>query len=233
MPGRKSSGVQYLSLHQLHQGKLLVRSEIGCLKSEEWPDEVGMVGAGAVLKMFVVSPEFSWPDYSQEFPCKGFAAFFSIFEITRRVANRTKGASQSLVDSLNSEETQMQLLRRHFPRTVHGVTLVSGGVIAGLSYEIISRPFDMARRFVLEDRLLPTQKQRSVAMTVINRIKQDGILTFLKRYSSGNTASSAAASSGSGSVGNRWLYGTLRTLARVGPWGVGFLVWEAFGPGLS
>ena len=116
----------------------------------------------------------------------------------------------------------MQLLRRHLPRTVHGVTLVSGGVIAGLSYELLSRPFDIARRFVQEDRLLPTQKQHSAAIALMNRIKQDGILIFFNGFSSGSAAST------SGSIGNRRLYVMLRTLARVGPWGVGFLVWEAF-----
>jgi len=25
----------------------------------------------------------------------------------------------------------------------------------------------------------------------------------------------------------------VRTLGRVGPWGIGFLVWEMYGPGLS
>jgi hypothetical protein len=28
------------------------------------------------------------------------------------------------------------------------------------------------------------------------------------------------------------LMGTARVLARVGPWGIGFLVWEMYGPGL-
>lgn len=163
---------------------------------------------------------------SQQFSFKGFAAFFALFEITRRVANRTKSASQSLVNSLTLGETRMQSLRRHFPRTVHGVTLVSGGVIAGLSYELISRPFDMARRAVQEDRSLPTQKQHSAAIAVMSRIKQDGILSFFKGVPSENP-------SVPGSAASRRLYAALRTLARVGPWGVGFLVWEAFGPGIS
>jgi hypothetical protein len=29
------------------------------------------------------------------------------------------------------------------------------------------------------------------------------------------------------------MYPFLRTLGRVGPWGVGFLVWEAYGPGIE
>jgi hypothetical protein len=28
------------------------------------------------------------------------------------------------------------------------------------------------------------------------------------------------------------LMGTARVLARVGPWGIGFLAWEMYGPGL-
>jgi hypothetical protein len=30
-----------------------------------------------------------------------------------------------------------------------------------------------------------------------------------------------------------WLSNVAKTLARVGPWGIGFLVWEAYGPGLG
>lgn len=29
------------------------------------------------------------------------------------------------------------------------------------------------------------------------------------------------------------LHRILRTVGRVGPWGIGFLVWEIYGPGLS
>lgn len=29
------------------------------------------------------------------------------------------------------------------------------------------------------------------------------------------------------------LMGVVRTLGRVGPWGIGFLVWEMYGSGLS
>lgn len=153
--------------------------------------------------------------------------FFSIFEITRRVASKTKLVSQDAFDAWESQDTRIQSLRRHFPRTVHGVTLVSGGVVAGLAYEFVSRPFDVARNIVQQGKALHPTIGGSPGSALIQKARQDGMLIFFRNPSGAEKTTSP------GSAINRRLYIGLRTLARVGPWGVGFLVWEAFGPGLS
>lgn len=157
----------------------------------------------------------------------GFATFFAIFEITRRGASRTKSALQDVTESWNIGGHRTQSLRLHFPRIVHGLTLVSGGVVAGLAYEFVSRPFDVARKVVQRDRIAHTRGRGLAMMAVIEKIRQDGILIFFRDSGRHNSANAP------GSAGSRRIYVALRTLARVGPWGIGFLAWEAFGPGLS
>lgn len=58
----------------------------------------------------------------------GFAAFFSVFEITRRVATTTTSAAHDIARTVEFTEDGGDSFRRHFPRAVHGVTLVAGGV---------------------------------------------------------------------------------------------------------
>jgi hypothetical protein len=60
---------------------------------------------------------------------KGFAAFFTIFEITRRLALKTKEVAQMVTFGQDKGD----YFRGHFPRTVHGVTLVTGGVIIDIT----------------------------------------------------------------------------------------------------
>lgn len=157
----------------------------------------------------------------------GFGTFFAVFEITRRMASKTKIASQDAIESWKLADSRTELLKRHFPRTVHGVTLVSGGVVAGLAYEFVSRPFDIARKVVQQDKILHAKDNGSAMMAIIRKIREDGIVSFFRDPSGAESTSSL------GNTGSRRLYATLRTLARVGPWGVGFLVWESFGPGIS
>lgn len=175
----------------------------------------------------MVSCNSSCLEFSKVLYGTGFATFFAIFEITRRVASRTKMASQDAVESWKFGGSHMQSLRRHLPRTVHGVTLVSGGVVAGLAYELVSRPFDIARKAVQQDKITHAKSHGSAMMAIMRKTGEDGITSFFR------DPSGAASTSSSGNAGSRRLYATLRTLARVGPWGVGFLVWEAFGPGIS
>ncbi|KAJ6547060.1 hypothetical protein B0H19DRAFT_1163797 [Mycena capillaripes] len=55
----------------------------------------------------------------------GFAAFFAIFEITRRLALGIKAATQAAtIDSPSGNSSR----KKHLPHFLHGVTLVSGGV---------------------------------------------------------------------------------------------------------
>lgn len=167
-------------------------------------------------------------DFVVFFPCvamQGFATFFSIFEITRGMATRMRTISRDLVDSVYPNNSS---IHRQAPRVVHGVTLVSGGVIAGLAYELLSRPWDVARRQVHLDQShsLATNSPRNYTISILARkLRDDGPLSFFQLPASLHEESPSTG------VGRRRLYTTLRTLARVGPWGVGFLVWEAFGPG--
>ncbi|KII88668.1 hypothetical protein PLICRDRAFT_633084 [Plicaturopsis crispa FD-325 SS-3] len=158
----------------------------------------------------------------------GFAAFFTVFEITRRIAVQTREASQGIVAQrftlfFGEDETRLQHIRRHFPRTVYGLTLVTGGVIAGLSYELVSRPFDFARKAIHLETVTHAPKDRSVIRSMRHLIEEEGVSAFFK------DPSVIASGEGKPSKGRA----ALRTLGRVGPWGLGFLVWEAFGPGLS
>ncbi|KAG0705346.1 hypothetical protein DFH29DRAFT_981016 [Suillus ampliporus] len=155
----------------------------------------------------------------------GFAAFFVIFEITRRVALASKVAAQSTIQKL-SMTPEEHFFGRHFPRAIHSITLVTGGASAGLAYEILSRPWDVTRRTIqLERTLHPTLKHP--LFVIVQKLRGEGIIHFFR------DPSTVGSEKKETSAFRRRIYSGLRTLARVGPWGLGFLVWEAFGPGLS
>jgi hypothetical protein len=119
------------------------------------------------------------------------------------------------------------------------VTLVTGGVVAGLGYELACRPFDNARRWVyLDDRHKRGERLASgavkvesrihvVSRVVLEKLKSEGILAFLA-----NPQQVTHTTETYGSGASRALHGMLRTLARVGPWGVGFLLYESLGGNL-
>ncbi|KAI0050902.1 hypothetical protein FA95DRAFT_1535620 [Auriscalpium vulgare] len=158
----------------------------------------------------------------------GFAVFFSVFEVTRRVAATTKTVAQDFVRSIPIHNDRHGTIRRHTPRVIHAMTLVSGGVVAGLSYELLSRPWDVARRLIYLDRVQSEVKHTSrhyLVTTLASKLREDGPLSFFR--------APTAAHDPQQSHSRRRLHTALRTLARVGPWGVGFLVWEAFGPGIA
>jgi len=156
----------------------------------------------------------------------GFAVFFSIFDLTRRTAIRTKAASQDLLQSYDREGHEATSLRRHAPRIVHAATLVFGGVIAGLAYELTCRPWDAARKEAHIHEVCCGSDRRSVVRVLLQKTREDGILSFFRNPA--HTPHDPSLS-----LFRRRLYSAARTLARVGPWGMGFLVWEAFGPGIS
>jgi len=153
----------------------------------------------------------------------GFAVFFSVFEITRRVSIKVKTTTQTALDGDSEAENRFPGIRKLAPRVVHAATLVSGGAAAGLSYEMVCRPIDRSRRACYL-RGVNKMDGRSIIRKLFRKLKQDGVLSFFKDPSSHlhETPSSRPR-----------LHAFLRTIARVGPWGVGFLVWESFGPGLS
>lgn len=153
----------------------------------------------------------------------GFAVFFSIFELTRRVASQAKVlARQRLLDESKDDRIRSKPVRRNIPRIVHAVTLVAGGACAGLAYELASRPWDIARKTVHIDRITAPTEHHSIAVLLLRKLKDEGLSSFFVNPSH-------PARDSTSSHTRR----VLRTLARVGPWGVGFLVWEAFRPGAS
>lgn len=115
------------------------------------------------------------------------------------------------------------------PRAVHGATLVSGGVLAGLAYEVVGRPFDIARRAMHIQQLSHPSNVTPVASlrTFVHMVKDDGMSMFFR-----DPFVSTSGTSATRTVHQR-IYAALRILGRAGPWGVGFLIYESFGPGLG
>jgi hypothetical protein len=108
---------------------------------------------------------------------------------------------------------------------VNGLTLVAGGMVAGLSYELVCRPWDIARRTVYQHRFDQPGTTRVYA-PLVEKLRGDGLLSFFRDPDASAVDHTAKHASST----RRRLYHIARSLARVGPWGVGFLAWEALGP---
>ncbi|KAF8511785.1 hypothetical protein BU17DRAFT_77447 [Hysterangium stoloniferum] len=172
-------------------------------KVREWVREVrGMAGRGWQGLGFGVAKD----------SC-AFAVFFAIFEISRRVAARTRNFSRKVLDSMSTKVSPAA--RRHVPRVVHSVAIISGGILAGISYEFVSRPFDVARRCIH----VSGRQNQSMRDILLRKAQNDGLLSFFR---------DPAPQVPVPPSGYTWL----RTLGRLGPWGVAFLAWENFGPEL-
>lgn len=111
-------------------------------------------------------------------------------------------------------------------RVAHGTILVSGGVLAGLGFEFSARPFDNARRI---SRTAANATWSGRAGVVAEYVKKYGVMRALFRSPDGSS------SSGSGSAAEpvigralweRRACVALKALGRLGPWGIGFLLWE-------
>ncbi|PVG03062.1 hypothetical protein CPB86DRAFT_779955 [Serendipita vermifera] len=182
----------------------------------------------------------------------GFALFFSIFELSRKVASDVAFLAVHELErfklSMPNGKPLSDKTRTSTARISQGVTLVTGGVVAGLGYELVCRPFDNARRFVYLDDMhkrgerLASNRAGSgshsksvkvesrihvVTRVVLERLKSDGIIPFFANPQQ-TTHTPEPYTSGA----SRALHGMLRTLARVGPWGVGFLLYESLGGNL-
>ncbi|KIK97182.1 hypothetical protein PAXRUDRAFT_136834 [Paxillus rubicundulus Ve08.2h10] len=157
-----------------------------------------------------------------------FAAFFMVFEMTRKAAVRVKGATQYAIQELQSGGQPHRDL--HLPRVTHALTLVGGGALAGLTYETLCRPWDVARRVIELENTLPSHsaKSHSPVSTLVRKAREDGIASFFREQPAALRKSLESQSSI-----QRRIFSARRTLVRVGPWGMGFLVWEALGPGLD
>ncbi|KAI0035721.1 hypothetical protein K488DRAFT_22394, partial [Vararia minispora EC-137] len=165
----------------------------------------------------------------------GFSVFFAVFEGTRRVASTTASICQDIIRPANADANTphgmvvTNAFRENVPRFVHGLTLVTGGVCAGLAYELVCRPWDVVRRLVHLDHInsTVTHTSRHYLISIVSRrLREEGPLYFFKPpYHHPVDCDTTSA--------RRRLNIALRALGRVGPWGVGFLVWEAFGDGLA
>lgn len=155
---------------------------------------------------------------------------------------RAKSASYMILDGGGAENVAREntgAIKRHFPRIIHCGVLITGGVGkplddpkltlkhfyqvgAGIAYEIATRPWDIARRAVhLET--LEKKKSTSIWAGIVHKVRQDGVRSFFKLP--------LVAHDQNASHGRR-LHRLMRTLGRVGPWGIGFLVWEIYGGGV-
>lgn len=155
----------------------------------------------------------------------GFAAFFTIFEITRKVANEVKLGTHHVLQGMQSGHQPSH--SSNLPGFTHAFALVCGGIMAGLAYESLCRPWDVARRaLALEKSIAPHLSARQPLFSILMRkLQQDGITSFFREHAG------IPQHPESQSNIHRRISSALRTLARVGPWGVAFLVWESFGPG--
>uniref|UniRef100_A0A0W0FZU2 Mitochondrial carrier n=1 Tax=Moniliophthora roreri TaxID=221103 RepID=A0A0W0FZU2_MONRR len=156
----------------------------------------------------------------------GFAVFFSVFSITRRIALDAKAWSESLIVRHHFAEDG---LVANIPRVVHGFSLVAGGVLAGLGYEFTIRPWEHARQTVRLTNLHrvahPSEPTHSLLSVLLRQLREDWLAFFRDPVSNVHNVTV--------SVSRRRIFSALRTLARVGPWGVSFLAWEIFGPTLD
>ncbi|KAF4614937.1 hypothetical protein D9613_002932 [Agrocybe pediades] len=154
----------------------------------------------------------------------GFSAFFTIFELSRRAGSAAKTYTTDLLATMTSISDTDRLIYRRMPAIVNGAVLVTGGVVAGVTYEFVGRPWDWARRTIHIGRVPTPKVQQPPLLVIRQKIHQDGVLSLFQ-----NPAVSTRPAESSAFRWDR----VVRAAGRVGPWGVGFLVWEAYGPGLA
>ncbi|KAJ7724084.1 hypothetical protein DFH07DRAFT_946424 [Mycena maculata] len=171
-------------------------------KVRNWMREVGdMAGRG-----------WSGLGYTFGKDLTGFAVFFAIFDITRRIAVEIKTITNDAMCKVNPRQVNSRgsfKNENHLPQFLHGMTLVAGGVIAGLSYEVIGRPWDVARQAARLN-LITKQEYRSPFLLVTDKIRHEGFLCLFRDPTVGSV-DSPTTSGGS----RRRIYNVLRTLARV------------------
>ncbi|KAF9262170.1 hypothetical protein L218DRAFT_929801 [Marasmius fiardii PR-910] len=154
----------------------------------------------------------------------GFAMFFTVFSITKRLATDARTSSESMIGQYEKKET----FHRFIPRVLHGLLLVTGGVLAGFGYELTIRPWEYGRNTARLNHLhrltRPEEPSTPMLITLARKFREDWRSFFRDPSASVPHVDTTLSSN------RRRLLYALRTLARVGPWGVSFLVWEIFGP---
>ena len=189
--------------------------------------QVGKDSAGASRKTHLVCASFFFVPISLLID-SGFAVFFSVFELTRRTSSYLRDESVRMMRTLRGKDSE----RSQVPRLVRAMTLVTGGILAGLGYDITTRPFDQARRIVHAQRVTdPAHRTvRAGVQAIAKHMRNDGLFSFFRSV---QPHESLRVPEQPASLFRRRLYSTLRFLGRMGPWGAGFLIWEAYGPGLA
>ena len=100
--------------------------------------------------------------------------FLAIFDMSRRTATRARSFSEHAVSSTSSAVAPG--VEAHVSRIVHSTTIVVGGLLAGLSYELVCRPFDVAQRRV---NISTVERQQDSRWSVLaNKAREDGIVSF-------------------------------------------------------
>lgn len=208
-------------LHEARQVRDWMRdvSDMAGRGWDGWKWGVAKDACGTVPPSHVGAPD-SWTSPS------GFAVFFSIFEITRRFAITAKELSQTFLQQQPPEFCRRPGVQKNGPRITHAMTLVTGGAVAGFAYEVSCRPWEAARKALRVDRVVAAHEHHSALLILLHKARTEGWLAFFRQAGAPDHETYASPL-------HRRLNTLLRTLGRVGPWGVGFLVWEAFGPGLA
>jgi hypothetical protein len=141
-----------------------------------------------------------------------------MFDVSRRTANSV-GRSIS-PNSPHVEEAGQDGKLASYSRIVHGTIMVTGGVVAGLVYEFIGRPFEVLRS--LTRLTLPSDKalqSGNMTQVALHRVRTRGILSFFQNVDIARTSGRTQS--------------CLRLLGRVGPWGLAFWIWEVLGLGVD
>ncbi|KAJ2931447.1 hypothetical protein H1R20_g5672, partial [Candolleomyces eurysporus] len=144
-----------------------------------------------------------------------FSAFFAIFEITRRASSSLKNSAQDLCNRSSIDRNKLASV----PKIVNAVTLVGGGVLAGLVYEAVCQPWDRIRRIIYLHRFDNPHVSQSIPAVLTQAIREEGLLTLVRDP----LAHSVPPVHPQPTSIPPWVSNVAKTLARVGPWGIGFL----------
>ncbi|EUC64896.1 hypothetical protein RSOL_494180 [Rhizoctonia solani AG-3 Rhs1AP] len=167
----------------------------------------------------------------------GFALFFATFDVSRHIATHV----YQILTPTGAEDRNSWKPFSGLSRIAQSLVLVGGGVVGGIGHEFIARPFDTARRIIhIHDTHtraecakelkshrysdpgsdpLHRQSHRSLIKVLNRTIREEGFLYFFRSHT--------PTTFDSGSSPYQRLKTALRTLGRVGPWGIAFVVWEA------
>ena len=144
-----------------------------------------------------------------------------IFEVSRHAAAHTR----NLVPRLPFAAGRTDRTKANTGRVVYATTLVTGGAFAGLVYEVVGRPFDTARHLARLEQLSPHSPPKTLLQLMNAKLQKEGVLSLFR------DPNAVPATTQDYSRGwQQRLYSVSRALARVGPWGVGFLAFEYWSP---